>query len=55
MVAAAMGVLAIGGLMSPWLLLLLTFTLGLGSALNSPAWQAIVPELVLAQRIAAQQ
>ena len=45
-VAAAMGVLAIGGLMSPWLLLLLTFTLGLGSALNSPAWQAIVPELV---------
>src|ERR1051325_5052764 len=32
--------------MSPWLLLLLTFTLGLGAAVNGPAWQAIVPELV---------
>src|SRR5262249_36520353 len=45
-VAALMGLLTIAGLMSPWLLLVLTFTLGLGAALNSPAWQAIVPELV---------
>lgn len=45
-IAASMGVLTITGLMSPWLLLSLTFTLGLGAALNSPAWQAIVPELV---------
>src|SRR5262249_4177953 len=27
------------------LVLLLTFTLGLGAAMNSPAWQAITPEL----------
>jgi MFS family permease len=31
---------------SPWLLLALTFVLGLGQALTAPAWQAIVPELV---------
>src|SRR5215813_7133288 len=45
-VAMLMGVLTISRLMTPWSLLVLTFTLGLGSALNSPAWQAIVPELV---------
>src|SRR5215467_4920914 len=45
-VAALMGGLTLSGLMTPWSLLLLTFTLGLGSAMNSPAWQAIVPELV---------
>ena len=45
-VATLMGVLTVSGLMNPWSLLLLTFTLGLGSAINSPAWQAIVPELV---------
>ncbi len=51
--AALMGALTIGGLMSPWLLLTLTFTLGLGAALNSPAWQAIVPELVPHKDLAA--
>jgi len=45
-VAALMGALTVTGLMGPWLLLALTFTLGFGAALNSPAWQAIVPELV---------
>jgi MFS family permease/quinol monooxygenase YgiN len=52
-VAAAMGLLTISGLMSPWLLLVLTFTLGLGSAINSPAWQAIVPELVSRKELPA--
>ncbi|WP_010584488.1 MFS transporter [Schlesneria paludicola] len=32
--------------MTPWLLLALTFALGVGFALNAPAWQAIIPELV---------
>jgi MFS family permease len=31
---------------SPWLLLLLTFALSIGDALESPAWRAIFPELV---------
>ena len=44
--AAAMGGATLAGMMTPSLLLLLTFILGLGAALNSPAWQAIVPELV---------
>jgi len=30
----------------PWMLLGLTFLLGIGAALNAPAWQAIIPELV---------
>ena len=34
------------GKASPIVLLLTTFALGIGSTLNSPAWQAIVPELV---------
>jgi len=45
-VAAVMGALTIAGVMTPSLVLLLTFCLGVGSAMNSPAWQAIVPELV---------
>lgn len=49
--AAAMGGATLAGIMTPWLLLLLTFTLGLGAALNSPAWQAIVPELVPASEL----
>jgi predicted MFS family arabinose efflux permease/quinol monooxygenase YgiN len=45
-VAAAMGVVALMGLMTPGRLLSLTFMLGIGSAVSNPAWQAIVPELV---------
>ena len=44
--AAALGVLAIAGLVTPLVLLALTFALGVGSAMTSPAWQAITPELV---------
>lgn len=44
--AAALGVLTIAGLTSPAILLALTFALGIGTALNAPAWQALVPELV---------
>jgi MFS family permease len=44
--AAVMSALAFAGLMTPWILLLMTFTLSLGVALNGPAWQAIIPELV---------
>jgi MFS family permease len=44
--AAALGLLALAGAITPRGLLLLTFALGVGTALNAPAWQAIVPELV---------
>lgn len=48
MLAAAtlLGVLTLLEVMTPWLLLVLTFALGLGAAMNAPAWQAIIPELV---------
>ncbi|MDQ3920153.1 MAG: MFS transporter [Acidobacteriota bacterium] len=44
--AVALGTLTLAGWTTPWVLLALTFMLGLGAALNAPAWQAIVPELV---------
>ena len=44
--AGAMGVLALMGYMTPGRLLLLTFLLGVGTAMSNPAWQAITPELV---------
>jgi MFS family permease len=44
--AAALGVITIWNMVTPWLLLLFTFLLGLGAVMNDPAWQAITPEVV---------
>jgi len=44
--ATALGVMTLLGKVTPWWLLIFTFLLGLGAALNGPPWQAIVPELV---------
>jgi MFS family permease len=41
-----LAVLTFLGHISPWALLGFTFLLNTGSAMNNPAWQAIVPELV---------
>lgn len=41
-----LAVLTFIGYVSPWALLAFTFLLNIGSAMNNPAWQAIVPELV---------
>ena len=43
---ALMALLALGGIIGPVALLALTFLMNIGSAMNNPAWQAIVPELV---------
>lgn len=43
--AIALGALTVMGLVTPGSLLWLTFALGLGAALNAPAWQALVPEV----------
>lgn len=51
--AVALGLLTLFGLTTPWVLLLLIFFLGLGSALNAPAWQAIMPELVPRSELSA--
>jgi MFS family permease len=44
--AALLGLLTVEALVTPWVLLFLTFVLGIGAALNGPAWQASLPELV---------
>jgi MFS family permease len=45
-VALLLAILTIGGFMSPWLLLVLTFALSAGDAFETPTWRAILPELV---------
>src|SRR6266566_3241321 len=52
-VAAAMGAMALMGLMTPGRLLSLGFLLGIGSAVSNPAWQAITPELVSTEDLPA--
>ena len=49
--AALLGALTIAHLTTPWSLLALSLALGAGSAMNAPAWQAIVPELVPRQEL----
>ena len=44
--ATLLGVLTLGGMTTSWVLLALTFAIGVGAAMNSPAWQAILPEMV---------
>jgi MFS family permease len=48
MVAAAglLGVFTLLGYVTPWILLLFTFILGLGAVMNDPAWQALTPDIV---------
>lgn len=45
-VSAALAIMTWAGLMTPWLLLGFTFCVGIGTALNSPAWQASVRQQV---------
>jgi MFS family permease len=51
--AAGLGILTVFHLTSPLILLTFTFLLGVGNALNGPAWSAIVPELVPRAEVAA--
>ena len=44
--AAALAVLTVLDATTPWLLLILTFALGAGAAMNAPAWQAMTPDAV---------
>jgi MFS family permease len=43
--AASLGILTLLGYVTPWLLVLFTFLLGIGAVINDPAWQAITPEV----------
>jgi len=46
LVSVALAVCAWMGLLSPWLLLSFTFLIGCGTAINGPAWQASVGDMV---------
>jgi MFS family permease len=45
-VGAVLSVVTLVGGLTPWLLLAFTFLLGAGSAIQGPAYQALVPEIV---------
>ena len=51
--AGLLGVLTLLGLTTPWSLLVLTFAMGVGGALNAPAWQALIPGLVKRPELSA--
>ena len=48
--SALLGIFTLLGYVTPWVLLMFTFVLGLGSVMNDPAWQAITPEIVSAEQ-----
>jgi MFS family permease len=48
---AFLSLLTFFNVISPWVLLTLTFLLNIGTAMNSPAWQAIMPELVSREQL----
>ena len=45
-VAVVLAAATIAGIMTPWLLLGLTFALSAGDAIETPTWRAILPEIV---------
>jgi MFS family permease len=45
-IAVVLTAATVAGVMTPWLLLLLTLGLSIGDAVESPTWRAIFPELV---------
>jgi MFS family permease len=44
--AALLGIFTLLGVVTPWIVLVFTFLLGLGAVVNDPGWQSIVPEVV---------
>jgi MFS family permease len=53
LVAIALAALVITGFISPWLLLVLTFALSAGDAVETPTWRALLPELVAKEDLEA--
>ena len=51
--AFLLGLFTLTGITTPWLLVGLTFSLGLGGALTMPSWQAIIPEMVPRSQLVA--
>src|SRR4029077_8388502 len=51
--AAGLGIFTLLGMTTPWVLLAFTFAMGIGTAINIPAWQAITPDLVPREELPA--
>ncbi|HBA54690.1 MAG TPA: MFS transporter, partial [Syntrophorhabdus aromaticivorans] len=51
--ALGLGIITLLGLTSPAVLLAFTFFLSLGGAINGPAWQAVIPELVSREELSS--
>jgi MFS family permease len=51
--AAILGVLTLLHAVSPWMLLVFTFLMGIGAVMNDPAWQAMTPDVVSPARHAS--
>ena len=45
-VAALLALLTVAGAMTAWMLVVLTFAMGIGTAMMMPAWAAVTPEIV---------
>jgi MFS family permease len=52
-VASSLAVLTAMGLVTPALMLVFTFLLGIGAAVQLPTWQAVIPELVPRNQLGA--
>ena len=52
-IALVLAIVTIAGLMTPLLLLVLTFALSAGDAFESPTWRSLLPELVQKEDLAA--
>src|SRR4051794_11906060 len=48
-----LAILSFAGLLTPWILLVLAFVLGIGTAFNDPAWHAAIPELLPKEELRA--
>ena len=44
--AASLAIVAWSGHITPWMVLLATFSIGIGAAMTNPAWQTAMVELV---------
>src|SRR5436853_6396951 len=49
----SLAILSFAGVVTPWILLLLAFVLGIANAFNDPAWHAAIPELLPKEELGA--
>src|SRR5437762_14134539 len=53
LMAALLGVLTVTGVVQPWMVIVITLAIGAGSAIDIPAWQAMIPEVVPREELPA--